>query len=227
MAGRATTQEGILTAMDGETVKTTRELAAAMGKSANEIASTTSLLVRRGLLERIENGRFRLTPTGEDLKRRGGKIFSGPMAPFSAAKSPTTRRFRQRLWTALYNRNKAATIDDLLQLAVDGTEKNPRNNAHKYLRYLEKTGFVIRMERKGEGRAPTSNGLDRWLLTRKSGWRAPVPRENGEVYDPNTGKTYPLAAKSVAMDTPLTGSDINRLADAISGYREEVGRATP
>ena len=101
---------------------------------------------------------------------------------------------RERLWKALRGLGKA-TIPELCQLACRDGERAAESNAGKYLRQLERCGFVARMRRRESGTAPTSPGFVRYLLRpdKDPGPKAPVTRERlGLLYDPNSGKSYSL-----------------------------------
>lgn len=87
---------------------------------------------------------------------------------------------RQRTWQAM----RSLRSFDLGQLmSVSAIE---RSNGTKFVRALWRAGY-LRME----GEANPSRGTFRsWRLVRDSGPRAPVLRNNGDVFDANTGLIY-------------------------------------
>ncbi len=192
--GARVTQDAVLRAARDGGVVSVGAIAGAIRGPRKNVAKAALKLVDRGYFFRVGVGVYRITGAGRSWLETGKSIKSGPVK-----QSPKTRTrrdgFRERFWRALMVREKAATVEELLERSLDGSEKNPKDNAYRYLRALEATGFVVRMSIKVKGDTPTSNGFDRFLLMRRTGHRAPIWRSSKNiVHDPNTGKDYPVPA---------------------------------
>lgn len=188
--------EKVLGALPGDASETTAaRLATETGLDRNAVYDCCAKLRRRGLVERSKRGRYRLTTAGRAARAASQSIRSGPIGPNGIkTPRPVSGTLRERVWKALRRLGKA-TIPDLCQLASRGAERSAENNAGKYLRQLERCGFVAQMHRREPGTAPSSNGFVRYLLVpnRDPGPAAPVVRERlGLLYDPNSRKSYSL-----------------------------------
>ena len=188
--------EKVLGALPGDGSETTAAmLATETGLDRNAVYNCCNKLRRRGLAEKSERGRYRLTTAGCVARDASQPIRSGPTGPNDReVPRPVSGTLRARLWKALRRLGKA-TIPELCQLASRGAERAAESNAGKYLRQLERCGFVAQMRRREPGTAPTSNGFVRYLLVpdRDPGPEAPVVRERlGLLYDPNKRKSYSL-----------------------------------
>ncbi|MBF0165414.1 MAG: hypothetical protein HQM01_13105 [Magnetococcales bacterium] len=220
MVKRGWIQQDILTTMGDDEEWSIAALRQNLQRDSKSIARAVSRLFKRGLILRISAGVYALSNSGAQYLASGKEILSGSKNK-KAKTVMSASSFRQRFWNGLSNKTKPATLDELLQICSRPEDKAPVSNAVRFLQALERTGFIQKMDRKERGAAPTSNGFDRWKLLRKTGLYAPIVREEKrEVYDRNTGKTYPMATQTVAIDTPLTGNDITKLAEIVSGYRE-------
>lgn len=174
--------EHIAAAPDG--IGITADLARALDRRANVIATVASNLKRRGLIHAPQAGRYQLTDAGRQWLADGKVVQSGQgrrrMRDHSYG-------LRERAWWLMRERRKF-TIADLLDTLADGTERDAHGNLCKYVRALERAGIVQRMRRRIPGAAPTSNGAVLWHLKRDLGRKAPVWRHRegkGHVYDPN------------------------------------------
>ena len=157
-------------------------------------------LVERGLVERVERGCFQLTAEGAAFKAAGGVIKSGPRGPMPRT-NPVRGGLNTRLWRAMRLKGKF-TIPALLELAARD-EKNPQSAAGRYVRLLERAGYLHRLPRREAGTSLTSNGFIRWALIRDTGTNPPMLRRGGqEIYDPNTGEVMNCGPAPVdeAMD---------------------------
>lgn len=153
-----------------------------------QIADACTVLVNRELIERIKPGCYKMLPAGLVLIKTGGEVKSGPRG-ITAAKQHTGT-LRVKTWRAMRQRKKFS-LNDLIVLVADGDEKAIESNLGKYLRALERTGYLTRMARRETGTASTSNGYLRYLLVRDTGPLAPVWRQGKEtVYDPNTTEEH-------------------------------------
>lgn len=151
-------------------------------------------LRKHGLLERSDKGCHTITEAGRaaiaqavDIKLRSGpKQWTAPKV--------NKNSLRIKVWRAIRIRGKFS-IPELTMLVAEGGEKNIVSNIGKYLRALEKAGYIVKLPKREKGTSLTSNGHIRyWLLPeRDSGPQAPVWRVKKEtVYDPNTELEHAL-----------------------------------
>lgn len=163
------------------------------GLNAKQVENAALTLRRRELAVKLRPGCLKLTQAGRDAIAFGITVTSGPNGP-QPGKRIFTDTLRSRTWAALRIRQKAS-IPDLIMLTAQGNarEKALESNIGKYLRALEKAGYVSKMKRRDHGTAITSNGYLRWLLVKDTGPEAPVWRQGkGTVYDPNTQEETPI-----------------------------------
>ncbi len=74
-------------------------------------------------------------------------------------------------------------LDELLSLLCDGTELSAEDNLRGYLLALERSGYLVRLNRRGADNSP------RWWLSRNTGPNAPAwNRQTRTVADTNTGE---------------------------------------
>jgi hypothetical protein len=162
------------------------------GMERRQIANACTVLIARELIERIKPGCYKLLPAGLVLVKTGGEVKSGPRGETAAKQHTGTLRVKS--WRAMRQRKKFS-LNDLIVLVASGEEKAIEGNIGKYLRALERTGYLTRMARREPGTALTSNGHLRYLLVRDSGPIAPVWRPSKEtVYDPNTQEEHRYVA---------------------------------
>lgn len=180
--------ESLLAALaDAPAARTVAELATHMGRDPKATGMALRVLHRRGLVERPGHGVYRLAEPGRALIDAGGAVRSGPAHGRRA--KVQARTLRHRLWTALAFRRKA-TLPELLTLAAAGGERDAEHNARRYLRLLERTGYLLRLPRRAPGHL-------KWLVLRWTGPHAPVVRARyGAVYDPNRGETIAVEGAS-------------------------------
>jgi len=189
MTGRATRLEAIRDALPPHACLTIDELDVLVGLPRKEIVKSTSRLMSRGLLERVERGCYQLTAAGIESRKTGEALTSGPISPATTKSRKKKPNLRTRLWRAMCVKQKF-TINDLVAICAKGPEKNPHENARKYLRALEQAGY-LRTLPKQHGQALTSNGFKRFQLMRQTGPQAPEVKHGGEhVFDPNTGEFH-------------------------------------
>lgn len=173
-----------------EIVRGTMELhaiAAAVGGRSKDVVMAVQRLKRRGLVVSERPGEYAATAAGRTFLDEGRQVQGGQDSPRPRTK---TRGLRQRAWWVLRARG-VTSLPDLLSTLSDGSERDASSNLSKYLRALERTGFIVALEQRRPGHAPTSNGHKRYRLVRNNGRLAPVVRQTqGVVYDPNTGEAY-------------------------------------
>lgn len=97
---------------------------------------------------------------------------------------------RSRAWW-LMRKHRQLTIADMMQSICDGTEGNAETNLRCWSGYLLKVGIFDRVLI-NDGKL-TSNGSYLYRLINDLGPKAPViQRKALIVYDPNSGKSFPL-----------------------------------
>lgn len=189
----ATVSTLVLNALGGGECLTMDRLAEQLPLSRGQISKGAATLVKRGWVERIEAGCFRLSAEGRTAYADGAVITShshlhGP----KKCRRPSRNSLNTRLWRAMRLVRKF-TLNDLLELAVQG-ERNPIRNARHFVAALERARYVMRLPRRVPGTSPSSNGFLRWTLVLDTGELPPMVRRGGTVlYDPNTRKEVPCA----------------------------------
>ncbi len=153
----------------------------------DQVQSSTEKLHAHGFIKRVNLGCYRITASGIAALESGKKFRSGPKGVLQKVKQHKDS-VRVRVWRAIRIR-KSFSIDDLIIVVAQGGEKDIRSNIGKYIKALECAGYLIRMAKRQQGTALTSNGFARWRLDlgKNTGPQAPVWRQSaGTVYDPNT-----------------------------------------
>lgn len=163
-----------------------------LGLTSKSISQAAGNLIKHGYLTRSVTGVYRLTEKGKSLKRSGKPLVINP-GPEKGYKWPDEPKdtFRSRAWKAMRIKQKF-TVNDVLMLACEGTEKQPLNQLHIYIRALSKAGVLMELKSREPGYALTSNGFKRFALVKDLGYLAPVfRRRENEVYNPNNGEVLP------------------------------------
>lgn len=149
------------------------QLAQKLEGQNKRVVRSMAVLHRRGLVERVETGKYKLTKLGEETRAEGKELKSGPRKPHGfPSRKPAP--FREALWKALRICDEAMTIGEALTLIpteIHGS--NPTHNAHQYLRRLVAAGYVKAMNWREPGTAVTSNGYKRYRLINNTGPVAP------------------------------------------------------
>lgn len=154
------------------------------------------VLRRRGLVERIETGVYRVTEAGRVAAAKGARVRSGPCGPHTGRRRPRDDSFAARLWTALCNVQKA-TVPDLLVIAARPDDRDPAGMARRYLKALERGRYVVALPSRERGTAPTSPGFKKWLLVKETGPEAPILNvTKGTLRDPNTREVFDVRPRS-------------------------------
>lgn len=97
---------------------------------------------------------------------------------------------RRRAWW-VFRKYKTMTIAQIQDAICNGNEGNPKVNLRTWLNYLVMAGLVER-ERIDDG-ILTSNGSYLYRLVNDIGYKPPVVQvRHRRVFDPNSGKTFPL-----------------------------------
>lgn len=189
----------LLDAIEGDACLTIEDLCGNTRICRQTISTYMGGLVRRGLVERVERGCFRLTAEGHRFKAEGRRIKSGPMHAHTGPRKPSRKTLLCRAWRAIRTMNgKPFTTGNLLEVVATGEENYPEANLRTYLRLLHRAGYLRRYDKRRPDGVPTSNGQVRYALIHDTGPQHPVPRCNRTVlHDPNTGERIPLTEGEV------------------------------
>lgn len=189
----AWTSEAILTAISGSKKTeciTTELLIAATGLKERQITDACFKLCSHQLLEKTARGCYRLTAAGK-LALASGKatLRSGPKSEPQSGRRQVTNTLRERIWRAIRIRKKF-TVPDIISLVVQGSERGDvTSNVQKYIKALNRAGYLVLLPRREPCVSPRSPGFKRWWLPddKNTGPQAPVWRTaRNSIYDPNT-----------------------------------------
>lgn len=175
-----------------ESPEKTDILSQKLGLSPKSISQAAGNLIKHGYLTRSVTGVYRLTEKGKSLKKSGKPLIINP-GPEKGYQWPNEFKdtFRSRAWKAIRIKQKF-TVNDILMLACEGTEKQPLNQLHIYIRALSKAGVLMELKSREPGFALTSNGFKRFAIVKDLGYHAPVyRRRENEIYNPNNGEILP------------------------------------
>lgn len=162
----------------------TRQIATSMGISADAAKSHCQKLRARGLITSCE-GVHEITPSGREWAASDRVIKSGPSADKAQARQKAT--LRARAWRAMRMRD-GFSLDDLLTMLCDGTERDATTNLDDYIRALAGAGYLLPLPRRGNGQHPQRYRLRR---ERNTGPEAPAwNKPNRTVTDANTGEVF-------------------------------------
>lgn len=147
-------------------------LAKKFNNNNRRVVGSMDILRRRGLVERLDTGKYRLTASGEQARDEGLRLKSGPSGPHTGrAKRPAP--FREAIWKVL-RYGEVTTVPDMLSLIPENVHgRDPHSNAWRYLRHLVKAGYVLELAKRDPGTAMTSNGFKRFRLLNDTGPVAP------------------------------------------------------
>lgn len=190
------TSSTILTAIsDAYHIDCVREadLVEKTGLTETQVERACLKLRQHGLLEKCGQGCHTITDAGRVAMAEGKQITSGAKGKRQAPRV-NKNSLRIKVWRAMRIRSKFS-IPELTMLVAQGGEKDIASNIGKYIRALQKAGYLVEMGKREKGSAITSNGHKRyWLLPeRNTGMHAPVWRVSANtVYDPNTELEHAL-----------------------------------
>lgn len=164
--------------------------AALLDRTRRNAQGALANLARRSLAVSV-CGVYMATPEGIEFVAAGREIKSGPAGP-SGKPRVVENTLRCMVWRAMRIKGKFG-FDDLARACLDGSEtaRDPANNINRYVSALAACGYLVEMKRRTPGTALTSPGKKRWLLARDTGPKAPIRRDNGDVWDPNEERIYP------------------------------------
>lgn len=150
-------------------------LAQATGMQVRSLQNACQLLIKHGFIRRSALGCHRITATG-----REAVAASQPIRPGKHVPNP----LRQRAWELLRMLQKT-TLMELCITAAEGGERDIFSSLGKYVRALERAGYLQRLPIKA------ADGALRYRLARNSGPQAPVwDAINKTMRDPNTNEVH-------------------------------------
>lgn len=156
------------------------------GLTAKQVENACGNLIRHGFLRRTGKGCHKLTVAGGEAILNSASLRSGPKGPQQTGQRRRAPGLREKVWNVL-RMGKKRTLDDIVMLVVEGSERDPRSNVRKYIKALVRAGYVSVMPQREAALNPTSNGCLRYVLTDDTGPIAPVMSvARGMVYDRNT-----------------------------------------
>ena len=179
MAGEGSRQMDIARLLEQGPCLTLDEMVGRSVHPRRAVAEACACLVRRGWVDRLEQGGFTLSPDGRRALASGETITSGPIGPLTArARRPKRRTIRDKMWSAI----RIARKFDLGRLEeIAGAS---RANAQRFVLALARAGYLVEL-RRAPGEAPSSNGFKRWALIDDPGPATPTIKADGRVWDPN------------------------------------------
>ncbi|MBF0192488.1 MAG: hypothetical protein HQL99_15320 [Magnetococcales bacterium] len=195
MTARVWIAEKMLQILNEHSEVSVTVLAERIERPRDKTLESLKTLAERGLVESLRLDKYRLTDAGRIAAGEGGYVRTGGAARPRTVRIET-KSLRFRAWKALRMEGGKSTIPNLLSLLATDGEVVSETNLLKYFSALNRVGILSRLHRRVKGTAKTSNGFVVWAIIRNVGPKAPVwrPTKN-EVYDPNTGTTYPLPPK--------------------------------
>jgi len=128
-------------------------------------------LISDGYVVRHSAGSYQVTKAGVEADKKGYK--PGPQRKATGRAKPQPASLRQKVWQTLRMRRKVAT-PDLLANVCDGDPNVQRGGVYKYLKALERAGYVQSLAKRAPGTAPSSNGFKIVLLLKDTGAVAPM-----------------------------------------------------
>ncbi len=176
---------------------TEKRLVNLTGLKEKQVENAMRKLRKHELVVLVAPGCYRLTDAGKEALATEAALRSGPSGSYQAVRIHKNS-LRMRVWRAIRIRKKFS-ISEIEPLVATGNEADIVSNIGKYLRALEKAGYLIKMKKREAGSALTSNGHMRWWLPdeNNTGPIAPIWRQaKNTLFDPNNGKEVPLCGEN-------------------------------
>lgn len=162
-------------------------LAARCGRSKNAVKQHLRHLMAQGLAERVARGVYRASDRGLRAQDAGLWLRKGPKGPHTGFQRPRRETVVDLSWKLLRLLGRASAAEIAALLPVEPGRcggRAPEANVRRYLKVLERFGYVRRLPR--ERRGPGWAGRDRFALVRDTGPLAPIWRPSrGALCDPN------------------------------------------
>lgn len=154
---------------------TTARLAEHAMMDVRAVQNACALLLRHDFISRTQRGCHKITASGLAAHQQSAQVRPGKHAP---------NPLRQRAWAAMRIAQKFS-IPDICLMAAEGNERDIEFALGKYLRALERAGYLVRLPVKERG------GFIRYRLVRSSGPLAPQWRAiDNTVRDANTDEVF-------------------------------------
>lgn len=190
--GKGIGAEALAKLVETRTCLTLDDLVRHIERPRKHITSAICHLITDRYVVRRERGCYEVTAAGVKAHKKG--YTCGPRRQRTSLPKPRSNTIRQRCWTLLRMRRRQSTYD-LVASARSERDRAPQKSVLKFMRSLERAGYVARLDARAPGTAPTSNGYVNWLLVRDTGPVAPIFNHiAGTVRDGNTGETIALKA---------------------------------
>lgn len=187
MSEQMKNHRAVFDALSGSACLTVQNLVAITGINRKLICHACCDLVQNGYIQRKERGCYELTEEGLKVKSGQGVLKKGYRGRKPAKHKKT---LRVGLWRAMRCLKKF-TAGDLLELSSRGESKSEYSNAKCYIQRLAEHGILYELRRGTDARGKTGNGEKRYSLVKDLGLLAPIIKRNKDLYDPNTGETWP------------------------------------
>jgi len=159
-----------------------------------QVCAATARLLARGLVERSDIARYRLTADGRALLvalRRGRSGTAGDTSRRDLALRPLPDTLKQRAWTAM-RLVQRFTVPEILTLAARPDERDARDNLACYLKHLLTAGYVTVLPVRARGAGPQSKILRVYVLLRRDSEIAPANvRRHRALREGDSGKLVP------------------------------------
>lgn len=187
MSEQMKNQRAVFDALSPSACLTIQNMVAITGLDRKALCHSCMDLVRNGYIQRKERGCYELTAEG--LKVKAGQ---GVLKKRYDGRKPARQKktLRVRLWRAMRSLKKF-TVSDLLELSARDCSKSEWSNAKCYVLRLVEHGILYELRRGVDASGKKGNGEKRYSLTNDLGLLAPIIKRNKELYDPNTGETWP------------------------------------
>lgn len=183
----------VLQALSDGACQTVSDLESKLDLTRRQISNAAMCLLRRDYLIWLGAGRYQISEAGKTAAIAGEVITSGPMGPNRFGPRVVRNTIRERAWRAMRIR-KRFTVPDLVTDAATEADGEPANNLRRYLRALERAGYVANTPRRIAGTAMTSNGHLLWILVKDTGPLAPIVLTKlAAIRDQNTREDVPCS----------------------------------
>lgn len=172
-----------------------RDMAIASGMTSDQAKTAFHALRSQGLIKHRRHQCYTLSDAGRRAHADGRDLRQGPKSAIGPTK-PRKDSLIQRAWNAMRIKRKF----DLAELTILASreEKAARSQITRYCHALAQTGYLVLITAQGPTRG-REGASQRYMLIRDTGPHAPRWRKpQREVYDANTGETWPIPAKGVA-----------------------------
>ena len=167
----------------------------------NHISQELGRLIRRGYMDRLEDGTYQLTSSAFTALATGSPLRSAKLRERPTRKSPqgpAPLSLQQRAWNAIRLTRARFSIADLIMIAVNATDKGARSNLSNFIIQLTRAGYLAELPTRAKS-ATHPKGAKQWILIRNTGGDAPAWQRAEQAFrDRNTNEVFP-AVKPVEV----------------------------